>query len=90
MTSQVQYANQHGLPFIARSGAHGATEALSYAKGAVLIDLRSLNKLQLSTDGKSAVIGGGATVKEVVRGLWAAGKQTGRLGATRLSCALTK
>lgn len=63
---------------MARSGGHGATEALSNAKDAILIDLRNLNKLQVSKDGRTATIGGGATVKDVVRGLWAVGKQTGQ------------
>ncbi|KAI5459238.1 hypothetical protein BGZ63DRAFT_456033 [Mariannaea sp. PMI_226] len=72
----IRYANQHGLPFVARSGGHGATEALADAKDAVLIDIRGLDKIQVHESGRSAVIGGGASVKQVVHDLWAAGKQT--------------
>ncbi|TEA18247.1 FAD-linked oxidoreductase chyH [Colletotrichum sidae] len=72
----VRYANSRGLPFLARSGGHGATEALHTAKDAVVIDLRGWNQVALADDGKSATIGGGASVKKVVNELWAAGKQT--------------
>ncbi|UQC79355.1 uncharacterized protein CLUP02_04834 [Colletotrichum lupini] len=66
-----------GNPFLARSGGHGATESLSLAKNVVSIDLRSMDQVVLSEDGETATIGGGASVKEVVNTLWAAGKQTG-------------
>ncbi|KAI8959246.1 hypothetical protein F5Y11DRAFT_333866 [Daldinia sp. FL1419] len=71
----VKFANEHDLPFIARSGGHGATEAMASAKDAIQIDFRKLNQVELSEDGKSAVIGGGASVKEVVGGLGKLGKQ---------------
>ncbi|RYP92061.1 hypothetical protein DL770_001839 [Monosporascus sp. CRB-9-2] len=71
----VRYANEHGIPFIARSGGHGATEALASAKGAIQIDFRNLNQVKISQDGSSAMIGGGATVKQVVGTLMGSGKQ---------------
>ncbi|RYP52809.1 hypothetical protein DL768_002058 [Monosporascus sp. mg162] len=71
----VRYANEHGMPFIARSGGHGATEALASAKGAIQIDFRNLNQVKVSQDGSSATIGGGATVKQVVGTLMGLGKQ---------------
>ncbi|KAI1073599.1 hypothetical protein F5B20DRAFT_574658 [Whalleya microplaca] len=72
----IRYANEHGVPFVARSGGHGATEALAAAKDAIQIDLRNLNAVTLSEDGRSAIIGGGATVKQVVEALGNSGKQT--------------
>ncbi|KAJ8106177.1 hypothetical protein ONZ43_g7152 [Nemania bipapillata] len=72
----VRYAVDHGIPFIARSGGHGATEAMSKAKNAIQIDFRSLNHIKLSEDGKSAAIGGGANVKDTVDKLAALGKRT--------------
>ncbi|KAF4984574.1 hypothetical protein FZEAL_250 [Fusarium zealandicum] len=72
----ILYANKHGLPFLARSGSHGATEALKLAENAVVIDLRGWNQVDIAEDGKTATIGAGASVKKVVRDLWDAGKQT--------------
>ncbi|KZL87808.1 fad-dependent oxygenase [Colletotrichum incanum] len=72
----IQVANAHGLPFLARSGGHGATESLSLAKNVVVIDLRGWNAVDIAEDGVSATIGGGASVKKVVNSLWEAGKQT--------------
>lgn len=74
---QIRYANEHGIPFLARSGGHGATEALQLAKDVIVVDLRDQNDVEVSGDGKSARIGGGASVKKVVNELWTAGKQTG-------------
>lgn len=74
---QVQFSNEQKLPFIARSGGHGATESLRLAKNVVSIDLRGIDQVVISEDGETATIGGGANVKEVVNTLWAAGKQTG-------------
>ncbi|KAI0854095.1 hypothetical protein F5Y00DRAFT_222271 [Daldinia vernicosa] len=71
----VRFANEHGLPFIARSGGHGATEAMASAKDAIQIDFRKLSHVKLSEDGKTAIIGGGATVKGVVEALGKLGKQ---------------
>ncbi|KAJ3948381.1 uncharacterized protein N0V96_002630 [Colletotrichum fioriniae] len=73
----IRYANGNGLPFLARSGGHGATESLHLAKNVVSIDLRGMDQVVISEDGETATIGGGASVKEVVSTLWAAGKQTG-------------
>ncbi|KAF4342186.1 6-hydroxy-D-nicotine oxidase [Fusarium beomiforme] len=72
----VRYANDHGIPFLARSGGHGATEALQLAKDVIVVDMRGQDVVEIAEDGKSARIGGGASVKKVVNELWAAGKQT--------------
>lgn len=72
----VRHANEHGIPFIARSGGHGATEAFASAKDAIQIDLRDMNQVEVSADGKTAKVGGGANMKQVVAALMDAGKQT--------------
>ncbi|KAI8316760.1 FAD-linked oxidoreductase [Colletotrichum sp. SAR11_59] len=72
----IRYANAHEIPFLARSGGHGATEALQDAKDAIMIDVRGWNQVEIAEDGKTATLGGGASVKTVVNALWAAGKQT--------------
>ncbi|KAF2973017.1 hypothetical protein GQX73_g638 [Xylaria multiplex] len=68
-TIEVRYAEEHDIPFIARAGGHGATRALSEAKNAIQIDLRALDHIKLSEDGKIATIGGGANVKHTSVGL---------------------
>ncbi|KAI1060343.1 hypothetical protein LB506_011044 [Fusarium annulatum] len=72
----IRYANEHGIPFLARSGGHGATEALQLAKDVIVVDLRDQNDVEIAGNGKSARIGGGSSVKKVVNELWTAGKQT--------------
>ncbi|KAF9877024.1 hypothetical protein CkaCkLH20_05290 [Colletotrichum karsti] len=72
----IRYANEHGMPFLARSGGHGATEALNTAKNVIMIDLHGWDEVKIAEDGRSATIGGGAKVKKVVDHLWEAGKQT--------------
>jgi FAD/FMN-containing dehydrogenase len=74
---QVRYANQNEMPFLARSGGHGATEALQLAKDVIIVDIRGMNEIKIAADGSWATISGGASVKKVVNELWAAKKQTG-------------
>ncbi|WXC60631.1 hypothetical protein SNK03_006514 [Fusarium graminearum] len=74
---QVIYANRNGIPFLARSGGHGATEALQLAKDALVVDIRGMNDIKVAPDGNYATISGGASVKKVVNELWTAKKQTG-------------
>ncbi|KAI0503112.1 FAD-binding domain-containing protein [Xylaria bambusicola] len=72
----VRYANQNGIPFFARSGGHGGTEAMALAQDALQIDFRKMNYVNVAEDGQTAKIGGGANVKEVVDALTEAGKRT--------------
>ncbi|KAI0138889.1 FAD-binding domain-containing protein [Xylariaceae sp. FL1272] len=72
----VRYANQNDMPFFARSGGHGATKALGLATNALQIDLRKMNEVKIAKDGKSARIGGGANIKQVVDVLENVGKRT--------------
>ncbi|RGP81257.1 hypothetical protein FLONG3_639 [Fusarium longipes] len=72
----VRYANKNGIPFLARSGGHGATEALQFANDVMVVDIRGMNHVKITQDGDWATIGGGASVKKVVNELWASKKQT--------------
>ncbi|OBS25095.1 hypothetical protein FPOA_05630 [Fusarium poae] len=72
----VRYANQNRIPFLARSGGHGATEALQLAKDVLVVDIRGMNDIKIAESGNHATIGGGASVKKVVNELWASKKQT--------------
>ena len=58
------------------AGCHGATDALESVRNGIQIDMRDMNDIIISEDGKTARIGGGAKVKKTVNTLWDAGKQT--------------
>ncbi|KAI1320500.1 FAD-binding domain-containing protein [Xylariaceae sp. FL0255] len=72
----VKYAAQHDIPFVIRSGGHGATSALATAKDAIQIDLRLVKQVELKGDGSTATVGGGATHKDVIDSLEELGKRT--------------
>ena len=46
----------------------------------IAIRMRSMKSVSISPDGDTATLGGGVLSKEVIDGLWTAGKQTGMLG----------
>ncbi|KAL8714690.1 MAG: hypothetical protein Q9225_006538 [Loekoesia sp. 1 TL-2023] len=73
---QVNLANRFGLPFLAVNGAHGSTSTLNTIQRGLSINLRALNRVQVSQDGGSALIGGGANTHEVIHALSACGKVT--------------
>ncbi|OAA48855.1 FAD binding domain protein [Beauveria brongniartii RCEF 3172] len=73
----VQYANDHGTPFLAIGGGqHGATSTLGKLRGGLGIAMSTLDSIELSADGQTAKLGGGALSKTVIDALWEAGKQT--------------
>lgn len=72
------------MPFVGRSGGHGATEAMASAQNALQIDFRNMSHVDVAPDGKTAKIGGGATVKQVVDALEAVGKRTGPLNPSEV------
>lgn len=61
------------------SGGHGSTAALASVKNGIQIDMRSMNKVVISEDGKSATVGGGLRIKEFADILWDAGKETSKV-----------
>lgn len=73
----VKYANKRGIPFIAVNSGHGAITTVGGVRNGIEIWLRSLNKITIAQDGKSATLGGGVLSKSVTETLWRAGKQTG-------------
>lgn len=50
---------------------------MGLAKEALQIDLRNMSYVHVAEDGKSAKVGGGATVKQLVDSLEKVGKRTG-------------
>jgi FAD/FMN-containing dehydrogenase len=76
--SQVQFANQEDIPFLAFGGAHGAITTLGKMDRGIEIYLNQLSSIEVASDGQTATFGGGVMAKNVTDALWAAGKQTGK------------
>ncbi|KAK3334192.1 hypothetical protein B0T19DRAFT_370031 [Cercophora scortea] len=76
VSESIKYANAHGIPFLAQSGGHGSWYGMSKLQDGMGIWMHNLSKVEVSHDGKSATLGGGLYVDDVIRELWAVGKQT--------------
>ena len=76
VSESVKYANKHKLPFLATVGGHGTWYGMEKMKNGMGIYLRNLTTLKINPDGKSAVLGGGLRVVDIIEGLWKKGKQT--------------
>ncbi|KAI4138072.1 MAG: hypothetical protein L6R39_006979 [Caloplaca ligustica] len=72
----VKLANKFRLPFLAVNGGHASTSSINTIQQGVSINLRNFNQVQISNDGNTALVGGGANTHEVVNGLGAHGKVT--------------
>jgi FAD/FMN-containing dehydrogenase len=72
------FAKKYDIPFLAVSGAHGWTDILNRFPYGIQVNMRQLNTVTVDKGGKTATIGGGALQWEVVRALFAKGKQAGR------------
>ncbi|KAI4211498.1 MAG: hypothetical protein LQ351_005674 [Letrouitia transgressa] len=70
----VKYSNFAGLPFLAINRGHGTADQLGTIKHGVLINLRSLDSIQIAQDGKTAVMGGGVAIDQVIETLAQKGK----------------
>lgn len=79
----MQYANNHDLPFLAYTGAHGSITTLGQMNHGIEIDMKQLNSVAVAADGQTATIGGGTISKSVTDALWAAGKQTGKFATAQ-------
>lgn len=74
----VRTANHYDVPFLAISGAHGWTRTLNKMQGGIQINMRKLNTTTLSSDGKTAVVGGGTLQYEITRALFEKNKYAGK------------
>ncbi|KAI1839683.1 hypothetical protein JX266_014105, partial [Neoarthrinium moseri] len=72
----VNFANKHHIPFLATSGMHGSINTLGRMDHGIEIRLNQLDGVDISTDGKTARIGGGIQSKSLIDKLWTARKQT--------------
>lgn len=70
----VKYCVQKKIPFVAQNGGNGwATGQFNLGSTGVLINLAGLNQVSISADKKTATIGGGAIISDVVAAADAAG-----------------
>ncbi|KAL9079953.1 MAG: hypothetical protein Q9157_001200 [Trypethelium eluteriae] len=72
----VQYANQNNIPFLAKSGGHGAILSLGKFHNGIEINMRGMKNIQINKESQSATIQGGALNGEVTNALWNFQKQT--------------
>ncbi|KAF2846305.1 FAD-binding domain-containing protein [Plenodomus tracheiphilus IPT5] len=69
----VKYCTNLGIPFLAQNGGIGWAKTFSLGKWGVLIDLAGLNKVDVAADKKTATIGGGAAIGDVIAAANSAG-----------------
>lgn len=69
----VKYCTQIGIPFLAQGGGIGWAKTFSLGKWGVLINLAGLNKVTIGADKKTATVGGGAAVGDVIAAANSAG-----------------
>lgn len=65
-----------GLPWLAISGHHGAINSLGTFGYGIQISMENFNEIEISSDGQTALIGGGTLSKNITDTLWTLGKQT--------------
>ncbi|TDZ31030.1 FAD-linked oxidoreductase aurO [Colletotrichum spinosum] len=71
----VQWATKIGLKFTIRGGGNDFW-ARSIAHGALMIDMRDINRVSVAEDRKTATIGGGILMRDLIAGLGEAGLMT--------------
>lgn len=75
--SEILYATANDIPFMATSGKHGDMSTLQELRAGIQIDLRALDKVEVSADGDHALIGGGIRQKALISALASKRKRTG-------------
>ncbi|KAI4180354.1 MAG: hypothetical protein L6R41_007284 [Letrouitia leprolyta] len=66
VATAVKFANQVNLPFLAINRGHGSVSALGTFRNGVLIKLNKLVSIDIATDGKSALLGGGVYSQQLL------------------------
>ncbi|KAI4244792.1 MAG: hypothetical protein LQ352_006715 [Teloschistes flavicans] len=76
VATTVKIANAFGIPFYAVNRGHGSPISQRNVRHGIEINLRNLASIDLAMDGKSAAMGGGVFVDEIIKTLDAKGKTT--------------
>lgn len=71
---QVRFADIYNIPFLAVNKGHGTAIGSSTIYNGIEIYIRTLDSIQISEDGNSAVMGGGVYQDQFVNYLWDQGK----------------
>lgn len=66
VAEKVKYCNENRLGFLAQTSGHGWANTWTLDKGDVIINMRALNTVKVDKAKKTARIGGGAIIKEIV------------------------
>jgi FAD/FMN-containing dehydrogenase len=74
----IKYANANKRPFLAVNNAHGGISTVGRVQNGIQINMQRIKGVKIAADGKTATFGAGILAKDVIDGLWAAGKQTGK------------
>ncbi|KAL6707889.1 hypothetical protein ACN47E_003563 [Coniothyrium glycines] len=73
ITAIIKYCTKVGIPFLAQNGGVGWAKQFNLGEWGVLIDLSVFNTVTIAADKKTATIGGGAAIGDVVTAANAAG-----------------
>ncbi|KAF4432117.1 FAD binding domain-containing protein [Fusarium austroafricanum] len=76
----VKYAREKDVPFAPRSGHHAVTTTMRQLKNGILIDMRSLNKLEFDPDLGQVTVGGGVITDDFVKFLQSVGMEVSIIG----------
>uniref|UniRef100_A0A4E9DNB2 FAD-binding PCMH-type domain-containing protein n=1 Tax=Gibberella zeae TaxID=5518 RepID=A0A4E9DNB2_GIBZA len=71
----VKYAREKDIPFAPRSGHHAVTTTMRQLKNGILIDMRSLNKLEFDPHLRQVTVGGGVITDDFVKFLQSIGME---------------
>lgn len=72
---QIKYANGCDIPFLAVAGGHGWQSTINNANGAIQINMRKMQEIQLRSNGTAVQVGGGVLQRHLTQTLYGLGKQ---------------
>ena len=77
-SAKVKFASSVDLPFLAINQGHGSAIALGTIKNGLLIRLDNFDSIDIAADGRSARMGGGVYVDQVLATLAESNKVCGK------------
>ena len=66
VAATIKYANSVNMPFLAVNQGHGNVNTLAKLQNGIMIWLNQLSSIELAGDGKTALLGGGVYIKQIV------------------------
>ncbi|KAK4541282.1 hypothetical protein LTR36_008198 [Oleoguttula mirabilis] len=71
----IRYADRCDIPFLAVAGGHGWQSTINNANGAIQINMRKMQQIELESSGTLVRIGGGVLQRHLTQTLYSLGKQ---------------